>query len=147
MIHVSTVCILIPNAETNGRDGQMQRNRRLHPITNRAESAQWRVRVWYWAYHPIIKHVSIHHSYLAHILIFLMYSTIFRQTPYSSWVMVTLSSLDFYRKLSMAKQVNSRSLNMHISPSISYSRARRETCQVGSTQITWLDRVKPMHKQ
>ena len=137
MIHVSTVHIPIPNAETNGRDGHVQRNRRLHPITNRAESAQWRVRVWYWAYHPIIKHVvcmekcsrnqhpkrrfltnssksksfgfhfqhdptklaqvSIHHSYLDHVLIFLIYSSIFKQTPYSSWVMVTLPSLDFYR--------------------------------------------------
>ena len=79
--------------------------------------------------------VSNHHSYLVHVLIFLIYSSIFKQTPYSSRVMVTLPSLDFYRKLSMAKQVNSRSLNMHISPSISYSRARRETCQVGSTHI------------
>ena len=187
MIHVSTVRIPIPNAETNGRDGQVQRNRRLHPITNRAESTQWRVRVWYWAYHPIIKHVactekcssnkamtrrsltnsskskpfgfhfqhgpttlaqvSIHHSYLAHSLIFLIYSSIFKQTPYSSRVMVTLPSLDFYRKLSMAKQINSRSLSIHTLPSISCSRAIRETCRVGSTQITWLDRVKPMHKQ
>ena len=150
MIHVSTVRTLVPNAETNGRDGQVQRNRRLHPITNRAESAQWRVHVWYQAYHPIIKHVvrkekcsrnrhpkrrsltnsskpkpfgfhfqhgpttlaqvSIHHSYIAHVLIFLIYSSIFKQTPYSSRVMVTLPSLDFYRKLSMAKQINSRSL-------------------------------------
>ena len=150
MIHVSTFAS-ISNAETNGRDGQVQRNRRLHPITNRAESAQWRVCVWYQAYHPIIKHVvrtekcsrnrhpkrrsltnsskskqfgfhfqhgpttlaqvSIHHSYLAHVLIiFLIYSSIFKQTPYSSRVMVTLPSLDFYRKLSMAKQINSRSL-------------------------------------
>jgi len=176
MIHVSTVRILIPNAETNGRDGQVQRNRRLHPITNRAESAQWRVRVWYWAYHPIIKYVvctkkcsrnrrpkrwsltnsskskpfgfhfqhgpttfaqvSIHHSYLAHVLIFLIHSSIFKQTPYSSRVMVTLPSLDFYRNLSMAKQINSRSLSIHTLPNISCSRAIRETCRVGSTQIT-----------
>ena len=146
MIHVSTVRIPIPNAETNGRDGQVHRSRRLLSITNCAESAQWRVRVWYWAYHPIIKHVvctekcsrnwhpkrrsltnsskpkpfgfhfqhgpttlaqvSFHHSYLAHVLIFLFYSSIFKQTPYSSRVMVTLPSLDFYCKLSMAKQVN-----------------------------------------
>jgi hypothetical protein len=176
MIHVSTVRIPIPNAETNGRDGQVQRNRRLHPITNRAESTQWRVRVWYWAYHPIIKHVastkkcssnkamtrrsltnsskskpfgfhfqhgpttlaqiSIHHSYLAHVLIFLIHSSIFKQTHYSSQVMVTLPSLDFYRNLSMAKQINSRSLSIHTLTSISCSRAIRETCRVGSTQIT-----------
>ena len=166
MIHVSTVRIPIPNAETNGRDGQVQRNRRLHPITNRAESAQWRVHVWYWAYHPIIKHVvctkkcsrnqhpkrrsltnsskpkpfglhfqhgpttlaqvSIHHSYLVHVLIFLIYSSIFKKTPYSSRVMVILPSLDFYRKLSMAKQINSRSLSIHTLPSISCSRATKE---------------------
>ena len=166
MIHVSTIRTLVPNAETNGWDGQVQRNRRLHPITNRAESAQWRVRVWYWAYHPIIKHVvcmekcsrnqhpkrrsltnsskskplgfhsqhdpttlaqvSIHHSYLVHVLIFLIYSSIFKQTPYSLRVMVTLLSLDFYRKLSMTKQFNSRSLNMHTLPSISCSRTKRE---------------------
>ena len=166
MIHVSTVCILIPNAETNGRDGQVQRNCRLHPITNRAESAQWRVHIWYWAYHPIIKHVactekcssikamtyrsltnsskpkpfgfhfqhgpttlaqvSIHHSYLSHTLIFLIYSSIFKQTPYSLRVMVTLPSLDFYRNLSMAKKINSRSLSIHTLPSISCSRAKRE---------------------
>ena len=172
MIHVSTVRIPIPNAEMNGRDGQVQRNRRLHPITNRAESAQWRVCVWYWAYHPIIKHVacteecssikamtrrsltnssksklfgfhfqhgpttlaqvSIHHSYLAHVLIiFLIYSSIFKQTPYSSRVMVTLPSLDFYCKLSMAKQVNSRCLNIHTLPSISCSRAKRENMPSG----------------
>ena len=171
MIHVSTVRILIPKAETNGRDGQVQRNRRLHPITNRAESAQWRVRVWYRAYHPIIKHVVrtekcsrnrhpkrrsltnsnkpkpfglhfrhglttlaqvlIHHSYLSHILIFLIYSSIFKQTPYSSRVMVSLPSLDFYRKLSMAKQINSRSLNIHNLPSISCSRAKRENMPSG----------------
>jgi len=171
MIHVSTVLIPIPNAETNGRDGQVQRNRRLHPITNRAESAQWRVRVWYLAYHPIIKHVactekcssikamtrrsltnsskskpfgfhfqhgpttlaqvSIHHSYLVHVLIFLIYSSIFKQTPYSSRVMVTLPSLDFYRKLSMAKQIYSRSLRIHTLPSISCSRAKRENMPSG----------------
>ena len=166
MIHMSTVRIPIPNAETNGRDGQVQRNRRLHPITNRAKSVQWRVRVWYLAYHPIIKHVactekcssikamtrrsltnsskskplgfhsqhdpttlaqvSIHHSYLAHVLVSLIYSSIFRQTPYNSQVMVTLSYLDFYRKLSMAKQIKSISLNKHTLPSMSDSRARRE---------------------
>ena len=171
MIDVSTVRILIPKTETNGRDGQVQRNCRLHPNTNRAESAQWRVRVWYWAYHPIIKNVvcmekcsrnrhpkrrsltdsskskplgfhsqhgpttlaqvSIHHSYLVHVLIFLIYSSIFKQTPYSSRVMVTLPSLDFYRKLSMAKQFNSRSLNMHTLPSISCSRAKRENISSG----------------
>ena len=171
MIHASTVRIPIPNAETNGRDGQVQRNRRLHPITNRAESAQWRVHVWYQAYHPIIKHVvrkekcsrnrhpkrrsltnsskpkpfglhfrhgltilaqvSIHHSYLSHILIFLIYLSIFKQTPYSSRVMVTLPSLDFNRKLSMAKQINSRSLNIHNLPSISCSRAKRENMPSG----------------
>ena len=171
MIHVSTVRILIPNAETNGRDGQVQQNRRLHPITNRAESAQWKVRVWYWAYHPIIKHVvciekcsrnrhpkrrsltnsskpkpfgfhfqhgpttlaqvSIHHSYIDHVLIFLIYSSIFKQTPYSSRVMVTLPSLDFYHKLSMAKQINSKSLSIHTLPSISCSRAKRENMPSG----------------
>ena len=171
MIHVSTVRICIPNAETNGQDGQVQWNRRLHPITNCAESAQWRVRVWYWAYHPIIKHVactekcssikamtrrsltnsnkskpfgfhfqhgpttlaqvSIHHSYLAHVLIFLIYSSIFKQTPYSSRVMVTLPSLDFYRKLSMAKQISSSCLNIHNLPSISCSRAKRENMPSG----------------
>ena len=171
MIHVSTVHILIPNAETNCQDGQVQRNRRLHPITNRAESVQWRVCVWYLAYHPIIKHVactekcssikamthwsltnsskskpfgfhfqhgpttlaqvSIHHSYLAHVLIFLIYSGIFKQTPYSSRVMVTLPSLDFYRKLSMAKQINSKSLSIHTLPSISCSRAKRENMPSG----------------
>ena len=171
MIHVSTVRIPIPNAETNGRDGQVQRNRRLHPITNRAESTQWRVHVWYWAYHPIIKHVactekcssikamtrqsltnsskskpfgfhfqhgpttlaqvSIHHSYLAHVLIFLIYSSIFKQTLHSSWVMVILPSLDFYRKLSMAKKINSRSLSIHTLPSISCSRATRENMPNG----------------
>ena len=171
MIHVSTVRTLVPNAETNGRDGQVQRNRRLHPITNRAKSAQWRVRVWYWAYHPIIKHVvctekcsrnqrpkrrsltnsskskplgfhsqhgpttlaqvSIHHSYLAHVLILLIYSSIFRQTPYNSRVMVTLPYLDFYRKLSMAKQIKSMSLNKHTLPSMSDSRARRENMPNG----------------
>ena len=165
MIDASTVRILIPKTETNGRDGQVQRNRRLHPNTNRAESAQWRVRVWYWAYHPIIKHVVctekcsrnwhpkrrsltdsskskplgfhsqhgpttlaqvlIHHSYIVHVLIFLIYSSIFRQTPYNSRVMVTLPYFDFYRKLSMAKQVNSRSLNIHTLSSISCSRAKR----------------------
>ena len=172
MIHVSTVRTLVPNAETNGQDGQVQRNCRLHPITNRAESAQWRVRVWYQTYHPIIKHVVrtekcsrnrhpkrrsltnsnkpkpfglhfrhglttlaqvlIHHSYLSHILIFLIYSSIFKKTPYSSRVMVTLPSLDFYRKLSMAKQINSRSLNIHNLPSISCSRAKRENMPSGS---------------
>ena len=171
MIHVSTVRIPIPNAETNSRDGQVQRNRRLHPITNRAESAQWRVRVWYWAYHPIIKHVvctekyssikamtrrsltnsskskpfgfhfqhgpttlaqvSIHHSYLAHVLIFLIYSSIFRQTPYNSRVMVTLPSLDFYRTLRMAKQINLRSLSIHTLTSISCSRAKMENMPSG----------------
>ena len=171
MIHVSTVRIPIPNAETNDRDGQVQRNCRLHPITNRTESAQWRVHVWYWAYHPIIKHVvcmekcsrnrhpkrrfltnssksksfgfhfqhgpttlaqvSIHHSYLVHVLIFFIYSSIFKQTPYSSRVMVTLPSLDFYRKLSMAKEINSRSLSIHTLPSISCSRAKRENMPSG----------------
>ena len=165
MVHVSTVRIPVPNAETNNRDRQVQWNRRLHPITNRAESAQWRVRVWYWAYHPIIKHVactencssikvmtrwsltnsnkskpfgfqfqhgpttlaqvSIHHSYLSHVLIFLIYSSFVKQTPYSSRVMVTLPSLDFYHKLSMAKKINSRSLSIHTLPSISCSRAKR----------------------
>ena len=171
MIHVSTVRILIPNAEMNGRDGQVQRNCRVHPITNCAESAQWRMRVWYWAYHPIIKHVvctekcsrnrhpkrrsltdsskskplgfhsqhgpttlaqvSIHHSYLAHVLVSLIYSIIFRQTPYNSRVMVTLPYLDFYRKLSMAKQIKSISLNKHTLPSMSDSRARRENMPNG----------------
>jgi len=176
MIHVSTVRISIPNAETNNRDGQVHRSRRLLSITNCAESAQWRVRIWNWAYHPTIKHVvctencssikamthrsltnsskskpfgfhfqhgpttlaqiSIHHSYLAYVLIFLIHSSIFKQTHYSSRVMVTLPSLDFYRNLSMAKQINSRSLSIHTLPSISCSRAIRETCRVGSTQIT-----------
>jgi len=171
MIHVSTVRIPIPNAETNGRDGQVQRNRRLHPITNRVESVQWRVRVRYLAYHPIIKHVAcmekcssikamthrsltnsskskpfgfhfqhgpttlaqvwIHHSYLAHVLMFLIYSSIFKQTPYSSRVMVTLPSLDFYRKLSMAKPINSRSLSIHILPSISCSRDKTKNMPSG----------------
>ena len=80
--------------------------------------------------------VSFHHSYLAHVLIFFIYSSISKQTPDSSRVMVTLPSLDFYRKLSMAKQINSRSLSIHTLPSISCSRAIRETCRVGSTQIT-----------
>ena len=76
--------------------------------------------------------ISIHHSYLAHVLIFLIYSGIFKQRPYSSRVMVTLPSLDFYRKLSMAKQINSRSLSIHTLPSINCSRAIRETCRAGS---------------
>jgi len=80
--------------------------------------------------------ISIHHSYLAHVLIFLIHSSIFKQTHYSSRVMVTLPSLDFYRNLSMAKQINSRSLSIHTLTSISCSRAIRETCRVGSTQIT-----------
>jgi hypothetical protein len=75
--------------------------------------------------------VSIHHSHLAHILIFLIYSSIFRQTPYSSRVMVTLPSLDFYRKLSMTKKIISRSLNIHTLPRISYSRATKENTPNG----------------
>ena len=70
--------------------------------------------------------ISIHHSYLAHVLIFLIYSSIFKRTPYSWRVMVTLPSLDFYPKLSMTKQINSRSLSIHTLPSISCSRAKRE---------------------
>ena len=75
--------------------------------------------------------VSIHHSYLAHVLIFLIYSNIFKQTPYSSRVMVTLPSLDFYRKQSMAKQINLRSLSIHTLTSISCSRVKRENMPNG----------------
>ena len=74
---------------------------------------------------------SIHHSYLAHVLVSLIYSSIFRQTPYNSRVMVTLPYLDFYRKLSMAKQIKSISLNKHTLPSMSDSRARRENMPKG----------------
>jgi hypothetical protein len=92
--------------------------------------------------------VSIHHSCLAHVLILVIYSSIFRQTPYSLRVMVTLPSLSFYRKLSMAKQINSRSLNIHTLPTISYSRARRGKHAKWVLHISHeLGRVKPMHKQ
>ena len=46
-------------------------------------------------------------------------------------VVTTLPSLDFYYKLSMAKQINSRSLNIHTLPSISCSRAKRENMSSG----------------
>jgi hypothetical protein len=73
---------------------------------------------------------------------------IFRQTPYNSRVMVILPSLDLYRKLSIAKQINSRSLNIHTLPSIDYSRARTRKHDKCVLHISHEQgRVKPMHKQ
>ena len=56
--------------------------------------------------------------------------------------------LDFYRKLSMAKQIKSISLNKHTLPSMSDSRARREKYAKWVLLTSHeLGRVKPMHKQ